>query len=94
MWDKNDLNSYEQPLSCLNRFNHMQHLHMSISTLAEFNSFIISFPIKPPTMMNDGEKTIVPTLILRARRKKRVRRLCHKDKGIYMYLHSKNFFVL
>ena len=35
----------------------MQHLHMSISTLVEFNSFRISFPIKPPTMMNDEEKT-------------------------------------
>ena len=44
---------------------------MGISTLAEFNSFKISFLIKTLTMMDDTEKIVLLTIILRKRRRKK-----------------------
>ena len=55
--------------SQLNRFNHIQHSGMSISTLVEFKSFKISYSIKKRTTMDETEEIILLTLILRRRRR-------------------------
>ena len=54
--------------------NHIQYLHVSISTPVEFNSFKISFSLKIQTIMNCTKEIRLMTLVWR--RKKR--RYCAK----------------
>ena len=68
---------------------------MSISTLAEFNSFKITFSIKTQTIINVTKKAISLTLMLRRRRRKKrnysARHL--KPFGCENFLPEKNSMV-
>ena len=75
-----------------NRFNHIQHLHTSIFTLIEFNSFKISFSIKTRTVMDVTVKIILLTLILRKDAKKR-KHVQNIDFGYEIFLPEENRMV-
>ena len=67
-------------------FNQINNLSLidliifSIYTLVEFNSFKIPFPMKTRTMMDDTEKIMLLTLILRRTRREKKNYSCNTFK--------------